>query len=158
MKETKARISESRVRFISASILPCHSRAMRTQLQHLYCSTTRAHGAQFVSIEPTISYQGAIEDLVTQRIFHLSKSVSNTTSSSVSATIKILVQSIFVKPYLHFKPVYTHIFYQRGPCPQSNIHSAKTDSSHTAALYTMSVSSATSPVPEEFVSTAKTLY
>lgn len=86
------------------------------------------------------------------------QSVSNTALSSVSAMITIQVQSIFIKPYLHFKPVYIHIFYQRGPCPQSNIHSAKKDSSHIAAPYTKPVSSATSPVPEEFVSTAKTLY
>lgn len=41
------------------------------------------------------------------------QSVLNTALFSVAATITILVQSIFVKPYLHFKTVYIHIFYQK---------------------------------------------
>lgn len=72
------------------------------------------------------------------------QSVLNTALFSVAATITILVQSIFVKPYLHFKTVYIHIFYERVSCPQSNIHSARMDSSHEATPYIKPISSATS--------------
>lgn len=152
---SKAWLSESRVRFVSASVLPRHSRAVPTEPQHLSCSTARAHGAPLVSAEPTISYQGVSEDLVTQRIFPLRTvciehslilciSHNHNTSASCicKAIIFILNQFIFI---YSIKGDYVH-------------RTTAILSSHRAAPCTKPVSSATSPVPEEFVSTAKTLY
>lgn len=121
---------------------------MPTDPHHLYCSTVCAHGVQSVSIKPTISYQGAIEDLVTQQILHLS-TVYIEYSLILCISHNHYTSAIYIcKAISSFKTVYIHIFYQRASSPQSNIHFARLDSSHIATPYIKPVLSATSPVPE----------
>lgn len=136
-----------------------HARAEPCPQNNTICTAARSTPTEHSLYPPSLQFhiKVLLKIWLHSESFISVQSILNTAFSSVSATITVLVQSIFVKPYLHFNPVYIYIFYQTGPCPQSNIHSAKTYSSYIATPDTKPVSSATSLVPEEFVSTDKTI-